>query len=116
MWTISIDSLPPSLNQWYSGVHWSKRTKTKEEWSWKFLAATKEAKLPDKIAHIQTVHVTQFCKGIVRDADNAVVAAKLFGDFLKAQGIIEDDGPKFIETIVLTTKKGKENRTVILIS
>ena len=72
--------------------------------------------LPDKIAHIQTVHVTQFCKGIVRDADNAVVAAKLFGDFLKAQGIIEDDGPKFIETIVLTTKKGKENRTVILIS
>ena len=116
MYRIEIDSLPPSLNAWYAGTHWSKRMKTKEEWGWKFLAAAKESKLPDKLGVINTLEVTQFCKGVVRDADNAVVAAKLFGDFLKAQGIIKDDGPEFIKTVILRTAKGKENKTVILIS
>ena len=59
--------------------------------------------------------VTLFCKGIVRDADNAVLAAKFCLDTLVLYGYLPDDNPRYVKSIVLTTSKGKENKTVILL-
>lgn len=115
MYRISVPALPPSLNQMYSGTHWGRRKAMVEEWHQFFWIAFKQAGLPKALKCPITLSVTEFSKRVVRDADNAVVAAKLCGDALKKFGYIEDDGPKYIETVILNTKKGEEDETVILI-
>ena len=116
MFTIEIDDLPPSLNKFYSGMHWAKRTEIVHEWHLRFLNAFRRANLPTKLGTPIVVNVTQFCKGVVRDADNGVVAAKFCGDALKEYGYIVDDGPEYISSVILQCKKGKANKTVVLIS
>lgn len=116
MYRIEFDQLPPSLNAFYGGMHFSKRKKIVDEWHSIMGWACKAAKLPTTLQTPLTLHCTQFCKGVVRDADNAVVGIKLFGDSLKACGYIEDDSHKFVSTVILETKKGKEDKMVIIIS
>src|SRR5690625_7166126 len=41
--TIIIDRVGPSLNKWYGGAHWSKRSGTKKRWRLLVLAAVHEA-------------------------------------------------------------------------
>ena len=72
-----------------------------------------EAKLPKELATPITLSVTQFCKGVVRDADNGVISAKFCGDALKLYGYIPDDSPEFISTVILRSAKGKANKLVI---
>lgn len=115
MYRIEIDELPPSLNAFYGGMHWAARKKIVDEWHRTIWLACKAAKLPKTLQTPLTLSVTQYCKGVVRDADNAVVGAKLFGDTLKECGYIPDDGPAYIPTVILTTKKGKENKLVVVI-
>ena len=115
MYRITVDALPPSLNV-YMRMHFRKRMELKEEWSWLFIKAVKEANLPKPLPTPFTLNTTQFCKRIVRDVDNAIVAHKLLADFLKTNGYIKDDNPKYIHCGILNCKKAKENKLVIIIS
>lgn len=113
MFTIEVDGLPPSLNDYYSGVHWSKRKRMADEWHENFLIALKLIKCPRKLSTPIEVTCIQQCKGRVRDADNAVLGAKFFQDSLKMFGYIEDDGPEYISQVVLMTEKGGRDKTII---
>lgn len=106
---VTVDALPPSLNAFYSGMHWAKRKAIVDQWHWLFRAAFLHAKLPKKLETPLTIHVVQYCKGVVRDNDNAVVIAKLAQDSLKLFGYIPDDNPKYINKVILESVKGKAN-------
>lgn len=115
MWRICIDHLPPSLNAWYAGSHWSKRKETADTWHGLMLAAFVDAKLPKPLKWPVSLNVTEYCKGNVRDSDASCVAAKLCGDSLVAHGYLPDDSPEYVSHVVLRCEKGKVNKTVITI-
>lgn len=115
MYRIEINALPPSLNAFFGRMHWTKRKAIVDEWHGLFLGAFRDAGLPRPLQTPISLSVTEFCKGNVRDSDNAIVAIKLCADALKAHGYIPDDGPAYRNNDVLRTEKGKEDRTVIII-
>lgn len=116
MYRIEIAGIPPTLNTWLSGTHWRTKAAQKVEWEELFAWAFVQAKLPKKLQTPITLNVTQFCKGKVRDVDNTVLAAKFCADALKSSGRIPDDSPEYVKTLILTSEKGKENKTVVIIS
>lgn len=115
MYRIEIDDIPPSMNQYWAGRHWTWRKQIADKWHLLFLAAFRSAKLPKKLKWPIAINTTEFCKGPVRDADNAVIANKLCQDTLVQHGYLPDDGPMYVPTVILNTQKGKQNKTVIVI-
>lgn len=115
MYTLEIPHLPPSLNDFYSGMHYRKRVEIVEEWHGLFWAALADARVPKPLKFPITIHVTQFCKGVPRDADNCVIAAKFLADTLVERHYLPDDGPNYVSTVILTSKQGNENKCVIQI-
>lgn len=117
MYTITIPALPPSLNAYYAGVHWSKRKKDADQWHMAFGMAYKAAQLPTLLQYPITLSCTLFSKGNARDADNCVIGSKFAGDALVKYGYLPDDSPKYISTVILNSKKSEdgEDKTVIQI-
>lgn len=96
-------------------MHWAKRKAIVDEWKNSIGWAFKTQKLPWPLPYPLTMTCTQFSKRNVRDADNAVTIAKLAGDALVSGGYLPDDSPEYIDTIILQSKKGKEDLVVITI-
>jgi len=115
MYRLEINALPPSLNQFYAGVHWSKRKDWMAIWHGLWRAALQEAHVPRPLNAPVTLSVTEYCKSHLRDCDNAVIAAKGLGDALVQYGYLPDDGPEFISCVILKSCKGESNKTVALI-
>lgn len=115
MYRIEVNALPPSLNAFYGGMHWTKRKALVDEWHGLFLTALNDAQVPKEIPTPVVITITEFCKSHVRDADNAVVAAKFLCDSLKLYGYIPDDNYRYISSVILMTKKGESDKTVALI-
>lgn len=115
MHRVELEGRIPTLNSWLSGTHWRTKHKEKKEWQDRFLLAFLEAKLPKKLSYPITLSVTMYCKSKVRDVDNAVLAGKFCADALVANGYLEDDSPKYISSMILTTHKGVLDKTVIII-
>lgn len=111
-----MEGLPPSMNQFYAGCHWAVRKGIADEWHKNFGWAFKASKLPQELPFPVELWVTLFCKGKVRDSDNAVTAAKFCGDALVQGKYLPDDSPEYVRAIRLESKKGKENKTVVIIS
>ena len=89
-----------------------------DEWHGLFLKAFQDAKLPKPLPvrkGVYRLHCTQFCKGKVRDSDNASIAVKLCKDALTNYGYIKDDNYKTFNDDMTSTRKGKENKTIIII-
>lgn len=114
MYHVEIEGLPPTLNQFYSSPHWSKRNQLKNEWREKCFYAIKEALIPKFHAPI-IINATQFSRRTPRDVDGTIMGVKFFMDAMIDAGRIEDDGPEYVHTVILQSKKGKENKIVITI-
>lgn len=114
MLKIQVQGIPPSLNKYYSGMHWTKRKSITDEWHLRFLAAFRKAKMPKPLKHPITLCVIEFCKRI-RDSDGTVMASKFAGDALVKYGYLPDDNPSYIPTVVLQSRKGTEEKTLLLI-
>ena len=95
---LTIDLVPPSLNDMYSGQHWTKRKKSKDTWR-RYLAAIQKDIPKFKKFPIAVEAVVYRKDNRRRDPDNAVVAVKLFNDSLVAMGKIPDDSSKYIKWI-----------------
>ena len=115
MFRIEVEGRVPTLNTWLSGTHWRVKARQKKEWQELFWAGFIDAKLPKKLDTPIILNVTQFCKSIVRDVDNAVLSGKFCLDALKEYGYIPDDSPKYVSQMTLTTKKGKRDKSVVII-
>ena len=95
---LNLDLVPPSLNDMYSGQHWTKRKKSKDLWRGYFASIQKDIPKFKKFPIAIEVIVHRKDKRR-RDADNAIVAAKLGNDSLVALGKIPDDNSKFIKWV-----------------
>lgn len=115
MYRIEIDHLPPTLNQFYSGVHWTARKRWKDAWDKFFLAEFRKNKLPRSLKTPIIVASVQYCKSKVRDGDNSVIGPKFFQDVLVKYGYIPDDSYKNVSSVVLQTRKGKKDKIAVYI-
>lgn len=87
--TISLPK-PPSLNKWYSGKHWSVRKKQKESYS---------GHIKDQLERIDSFTMDRFAIDVQYncryDVDNAITCIKFLADYLRGDGYVTDDTPKY---------------------
>jgi len=87
--TISLPK-PPSLNKWYSGKHWSVRKKQKESYS---------GHIKDQLERIDSFTMDRFAIDVQYncryDVDNAITCIKFLADYLRGDGYVSDDTPKY---------------------
>lgn len=97
---------PVSLNQWYSGQHWTKRKREAER-----VHALVRAQLHGRKAYTTPVHitVTAYFKNRPQDASNIV--AKIYEDALIGHVLI-DDGPKYVRSMTTESRIDKRNPRV----
>lgn len=105
---IVLHNLPKvSLNQFFGGEHWTKRTQIKELFKWSIKAQTKI-----KFSKHDTYDVTyefEF-KGKPLDASNTVGMIKIIEDIL-----FEDDKWDIVKSIKTSSRKGKQDKVTIII-
>jgi len=81
---------PPSLNKWYSGKHWSVRKKQKESYS---------GHIKDQLERIDSFTMDRFAIDVQYncryDVDNAITCIKFLADYLRGDGYVVDDTPKY---------------------
>ena len=81
---------PPSLNKWYSGKHWSIRKKQKESYS---EGIKEQLESIDRFTMDRLkVDVEYNCR---YDVDNAITCVKFLADYLRSDGYVIDDTPKY---------------------
>lgn len=81
---------PPSLNQFYAGRHYAVRTKHKADY-WKNIERALETH--DKFTMERySIHVRYNCR---YDVDNAICCCKFLADYLRNNGYVVDDTPKY---------------------
>ncbi len=81
---------PPSLNKWYSGKHWAIRKKQKESYS---ESIKEQLDSIDKFTMDRfKVDVQYNCR---YDVDNAITCVKFLADYLRSDGYVIDDTPKY---------------------
>lgn len=114
MWRVEVEGLPPSLNAFYSGLHWAKRKALADEWHLRFLAAFREARF-EPFKRPVLINCTLYSKRQPRDADNAVIAVKFAQDALHLGGYIPDDSPEYVHTVILSSKKAGDGKDKIVL-
>jgi len=112
---IEIPGLVPTLNQIYQSIHWAKRKKMVDEWHEIMLWEFKRQNVPRPLKWPFTLSITQFSKRIPRDTDGTILGAKFALDALVEFGYIPDDSPEYVPTVILNSRKGKENKLIIQI-
>ena len=106
---IILRNLPKiSLNQWYSGMHWTKRKQIKDNYTLIVRSQFSNVLGKDNIYNTE-YHFT--FKSHPLDASNCVAMVKMIEDI-----IFENDSYKIIHSILITSSKGVEDKVEILIS
>ena len=105
---IILNDLPKiSLNHWYSGMHWTKRKKIKDNYINIVKSQFKEVLSKNKTYDTE-YHFTFKLRPL--DASNCVAMVKMVEDI-----IFENDGYKIIRSILITSSKGAEDKVEIII-
>lgn len=105
-YTIKIPGKPMTLNNLLA-KHWRAYHREKKLWFDLIYPYLVSSDLPNPLPHPISLTVTQHSAKI-RDVDNCVVAAKYFNDTLVECGYLEDDTPKYIESLTLRSIKCKK--------
>ena len=106
---IELLNLPKiSLNEWYSGKHWSNRVKIKNKY--KFLIKS-QFKGVFKADNTYEVSYTFNFKKRPLDASNCVAMVKMIEDI-----IFEDDSYKIVNKISIRSRKSTKDSVIIEIS
>jgi 23S rRNA-/tRNA-specific pseudouridylate synthase len=94
-----------SLNKWYSGEHWSKRKRLKDEY--KIMVNSQFKGVISALKTYEVDYIFEF-KSRPLDASNCVAMLKLIEDI-----IFEDDNYKIIKKISISSRKGVEDIVLI---
>ena len=95
-----------SLNEIYSGAHWTKRATLKKNWRLIFSQMLNEY---DKVEINQYGLICRFNNRL--DLDNNIMMVKFLNDTLKEQGWINDDSPKYFTTLKMYIDKDLPKNT-----
>ena len=96
-----------SLNDWYSGNHWTKRKQIKDAYFWLIKSQFKDT-LPKTGKYI--VEYEFVFKSRPLDASNTIAIVKMIEDI-----IFEDDKWDIVIKLIISSKKGKEDFVIITI-
>lgn len=101
--TLIIPAVGPSLNQWYSGGHWSKRSRTKNTWRMLVRAAVRRHAVEPVTRYPVRVDVLcRFGKGDRSyDCTNIAATAKLAEDGLVHARILQGDSRRYVRPVTL---------------
>lgn len=113
---LTVPFMPPSLNKYYAGMHWSARRKITMEWAKAVWATNIEiAKHPFKNYPLSVTCQLQFKAKHNRDTDNTIMGVKLTLDTLKHIKQIPDDDTRYIGKITLLppTSGWQKDETII---
>ena len=106
---VILKDLPKiSLNQWYSGKHWTKRKAIKDKY---YLIIKSQFKQVFKVDQSYNVIYTFEFKIKPLDASNCVAMIKLIEDV-----IFEDDNYRIVNSISIQSRKSNENKVTIIIN
>lgn len=105
-YTITYKGKAVSLNQFYSGAHWSVRSNIKNKYRKIFIPLIEEQKIP-KIDMMELVIEANSR----HDVDNLVAMGKIFMDCVKTMDIIDDDNPKHYKSLTLRSNKELPSNT-----
>lgn len=97
-----------SLNKWYSGEHWSKRKKLKDQYKLLIKSQFKQVLLKSNTYEVEYIFTFRIRP---LDASNCVAMVKLIEDV-----IFEDDNYKIVESITIKSRKGVEDSVEIKIT
>ncbi|MCP4990535.1 MAG: hypothetical protein GY928_32185 [Colwellia sp.] len=103
---ITLNNLPKiSLNEWYSGNHWTKRKKIKD--NYKLIVKGQFKQVFSKSGLYSVSYSFQFKKKPL-DASNCIAMVKMIEDI-----IFEDDKFDIVTNITISSSKGAEDKVVI---
>ena len=106
---IILTDLPKlSLNKWYSGYHWTKRKKIKDQY--KLIIKSQFKEVLSKYNSYSVTYLFNF-KTRPLDASNCVAMVKLIEDV-----IFEDDNYKIVNSITIKSRKSKVDNVEIEIN
>lgn len=100
--TIEVPGKPPSLNAFYSGMHWSKRKKTRDTWHEKTALHAPDVSVEEYPVAVECVVL--WGSGRRYDAENLAAGSKLITDGLVEAGVLRGDGPKEIRRVSLEAR------------
>jgi len=84
---------PPSLNHFYSGKHWSSRSSQKVSY-YKHIKTALES-IDAWTMDSFSISLRYNCR---YDVDNAIVCTKFLSDYLRNNGYVKDDTPKYFKS------------------
>lgn len=96
-----------SLNDWYSGCHWSKRKKIKDLYKWKVREQTKQIFKDDRQYHVE--YCFEF-KSNPLDSSNCSAMVKIIEDIL-----FKKDGYNVVLSVKMSSRKSKSDKVTITI-
>jgi len=103
---IKLENLPKiSLNKWYSGGHWAKRKKMKDDYKLIIKSQFRNVLPKDKCYNVD--YRFYFAKRPL-DASNCVAMVKLIEDV-----IFEDDKFDIVKSIKISSSKGEKDYVLI---
>lgn len=101
-----------STNDIYAGTHWKKRQALADLFHGSLIEhrLLRVTEYPVDISYIFNF------KGKLLDCDNCAYMAKLLKDGMRHWKIIEDDDPRFVQSVTLYSQKGKRDEVEIIIN
>lgn len=99
---LKIPLVAPSLNKWYSGIHWAERKKIVDLWHdtvWKLCRVDKIKPLTLFPVTISTQSFTKSKRK--RDVSNGICANKMAEDALVEAGILPNDAPEYVSRHII---------------
>lgn len=96
----------PSLNEWYSGTHWSKRKKLKDKWFIQFMALLRKNKKQLFSEYDLTIYYHSNL-----DPSNTITVIKFLEDTMKKDRWIHDDSPKYCKGLHIIPDLGMKKFT-----
>lgn len=96
-----VEYLGPSTNAIYSGIHWSKRKRAKDDACRATLAAVRAAGILPVTGRVDLVFRPRLGKGVRRrDTSNNSMSAKLIEDALVKAGVLADDTDEHVRRVI----------------
>jgi len=100
--TIEVPGKPPSLNAFYSGMHWAERKNTRDRWHEKTALHAPDVSVEEYPVAVECV--VFWGEGRRYDAENLAAGSKLITDGLVEAGVLRGDGPKEIRRVSLEAR------------
>jgi hypothetical protein len=97
-----------SLNKIWEQRHWNKRKELKDSFARHFFIENWQ-KYKKEFPRIKGTYRVEFFYSDMIDIDNSAVVIKMFLDFARREGIVEDDSPHYLKDLRIVHRESKIN-------